>query len=130
MVVGWGDRWHWNIVWEWDPDNEELLSEATLLVGFLLEVRPNQMEEDVMIRPYGGGNGFSVKSYYERLLLMYEEDGVSETIASSLKIVWKAKVPHKVEVFAWRLLHNRLPTKVQLARRGVEFSDSEKQCNM
>ncbi|XP_058726348.1 uncharacterized protein LOC131597686 [Vicia villosa] len=93
------DRWHWNIAWEWDQNNAELWSAASLLAGILMEVWPNQ-------------------------------DGVCENEAAALKIVWKAKVPHKVKVFAWRLVRNRLPSKVQLVRRGVEIADSEMICNL
>ena len=34
-------------------------------------------------------------------------------------ILWKAKVPSKVLVFAWRELLNRIQTKDQLKKRGI-----------
>ena len=37
--------------------------------------------------------------------------------------MWKLKVPLKFGVFAWRLLRDRLPTKVNLHRRQVELMD-------
>ena len=37
--------------------------------------------------------------------------------------LWKLKVPLKFAVFAWRLLRDRLPTKVNLHRRQIEVMD-------
>jgi len=36
-----------------------------------------------------------------------------------LELVWHQQVPLKVLVFAWRLIRDRLPTKANLAIRGV-----------
>lgn len=36
--------------------------------------------------------------------------------------VWNKIVPLKVSAMAWRLLHNRLPTKDNLVRRNVQLS--------
>ncbi|GAU37863.1 hypothetical protein TSUD_22790 [Trifolium subterraneum] len=35
------------------------------------------------------------------------------------KLVWHSRVPLKVSIFAWRLLHDRLPTKANLVTRGI-----------
>ncbi|XP_024961356.1 uncharacterized protein LOC112501856 [Cynara cardunculus var. scolymus] len=32
---------------------------------------------------------------------------------------WVTRVPSKINILAWRLLHKRLPTKINLAKRGV-----------
>ena len=37
--------------------------------------------------------------------------------------LWKLKVPIKFAVFAWRLLRDRLPTKVNLHRRQIVVPD-------
>ena len=36
---------------------------------------------------------------------------------------WQLKVPTKGAVFAWRLLRDRLPTKVNLHRRQIEVAN-------
>jgi len=41
----------------------------------------------------------------------------------SLELVWHKQVPLKVTVFAWRLIRDRLPTKANLAMRGVITAD-------
>ena len=39
------------------------------------------------------------------------------------KQVWKLKIPSKVSHFIWRLIQERLPTKVNMRRRNVELND-------
>lgn len=86
-----------------DPYNDEMMTEASLLVGILMEVNLVRLEENIMIWSYGGGNGCYVKSYYERLMQFHVEDAINESTDATLKIVWKAKVPHKVKYFACRI---------------------------
>ena len=37
----------------------------------------------------------------------------------NMELIWHKQVPLKVSIFAWRLLRDRLPTKENLASRGV-----------
>jgi hypothetical protein len=39
-------------------------------------------------------------------------------------LVWHKHVPLKVSIFAWRLLQNRLPTRMNLVRRGILFENA------
>ena len=39
-------------------------------------------------------------------------------------LVWHNQVPLKVSIFAWRLLHDRLPTKSNLVIRDIISSES------
>ena len=43
--------------------------------------------------------------------------------AADFEELWKLRIPSKVAVFVWRLLRDRLPTKVNLCRRHVEIND-------
>ena len=38
--------------------------------------------------------------------------------------LWKLKIPAKSSVFAWRLIRDRLPTKLNLGRRQVVVNDT------
>jgi len=40
------------------------------------------------------------------------------------KAIWKLKIPSKDSIFAWRLIRDRLPTRNNLRRRGVEINDA------
>jgi hypothetical protein len=45
-------------------------------------------------------------------------------VDSALDLVWHHQVLLKVSIFAWRLLRNRLPTKTNLAARGILQTDA------
>ena len=47
-----------------------------------------------------------------------------ETEGGVFQELWKLKLPSKISTFAWRLLKDRLPTRVNLRRRQVEVEDS------
>lgn len=38
---------------------------------------------------------------------------------SALDLVWHHQVPLKISIFAWRLIRDRLPTRANLAARGI-----------
>jgi len=40
-------------------------------------------------------------------------------------LLWRKDIPLKVSVFAWRIFHNRLPTKENLFRRGIFQHDAQ-----
>jgi hypothetical protein len=40
-------------------------------------------------------------------------------VCSVLDFIWHKQVPLKVSIVAWRLLRDRLPTKANLAKRGI-----------
>ena len=40
------------------------------------------------------------------------------------KAIWKAKVIPKVNMFAWRLVHNIIPSVGNLRRRGLQVEDN------
>ncbi|GKV21385.1 hypothetical protein SLEP1_g31369 [Rubroshorea leprosula] len=42
--------------------------------------------------------------------------------SNSCNLIWIRCCPSKVSVFAWRLMLNRLPTKDNLAIRGIDFT--------
>ena len=44
---------------------------------------------------------------------------VEDIVLRSLKASWESSAPLKVQVFLWLLLQDRIPTRVNLMRRGV-----------
>ena len=60
-----------------------------------------------------GGNGFTVASVRQLI-------DVNMLDADSVPTRWNVMVPAKVNIFAWRLMLNRLPTKVNLDRRSID----------
>jgi hypothetical protein len=43
--------------------------------------------------------------------------------------IWQLKVPNKVQMFIWRLAHNSLPVRRNLARRGIKTDTLCPVCN-
>ncbi|XP_045810731.1 uncharacterized protein LOC123905140 [Trifolium pratense] len=59
-------------------------------------------------------DGYTVRGVYQ---LLTTQDTVTLDAASGL--IWHRQVPLKVSICAWRLLRDRLPTKANLANRGI-----------
>ena len=66
--------------------------------------------------------GYTVRSAYQ---LLTSQDNPQGEGAEAL--VWHKHVPLKVSIFAWRLLQNRLSTRMNLVRRNI-FSDTAAGC--
>ncbi|MCI04016.1 70 kDa peptidyl-prolyl isomerase, partial [Trifolium medium] len=58
--------------------------------------------------------GYTVRGAYQLLTSQ-----VPSTIDEAEDLIWHTQVPLKVAIFAWRLLRDRLPTKVNLVTRGI-----------
>jgi hypothetical protein len=96
--------------------------EEDLLVG-LREVLPSlvlsEVEDDWSWLP-GEGGLFSVHSVYCILGNVFTPEVVfSEFELSVFRKMWKSPAPPKVLAFSWKLLRNRIPTKLNLLIRGV-----------
>ena len=62
---------------------------------------------------------YSAGSGYKKLMSAQ----IDENQDSVFTKLWKVKAPSKAAFFAWRLLKDRLPTKMNLHRRNVEIND-------
>jgi hypothetical protein len=72
---------------------------------------------------------FSVKSTYS--LLCKELNGDAELMVTSNTVfeqLWKSPAPSKIIVFSWQVLHNRIPTRDNLMRRGIIQGDNSTDC--
>jgi hypothetical protein len=66
---------------------------------------------------------FSVKSSYLFLdKLFMPESSLSEEDLRVFSLIWKSPAPSKVLAFSWKLLRDRLPTRNNLALRGVHVN--------
>ena len=81
-------------------------------------------------------NGFfSVKSAYiiARDVLIghvFATSSSGDPYLSIWRALWKAKIPSKVAIFAWRAVHNLLPTRTALTNKGYHGPLSCCVCNM
>jgi hypothetical protein len=58
--------------------------------------------------------GYTVRGVYD-ILTSQEQPHVHQ----NMELIWHKQVPLKVYILAWRLLRDRLPTKSNLADRGI-----------
>jgi hypothetical protein len=87
------------------------------------------LEEDNWAWRLENGGSFSVKSTYIFLSnLLVTGPAVSPEAITAFKAIWKCPVPSKVAALLWKLLHDRLPTKINLIRRRVVLVDNEQAC--
>jgi hypothetical protein len=110
------DRWKWGwrrnlFAWELD-----------LLGHFVASVPvvPLTGENDVWWWGLEDNGAFSVKSAY--LLLDRTFTSEPDFDVEGLRVLsnlWKCAAPSKVTAFSWKLLRNRIPTRVNLAARGI-----------
>ncbi|RHN73183.1 putative transcription regulator mTERF family [Medicago truncatula] len=110
----WG-AWRWRrrlLAWEEDLVLEirNLLSNITL----------QESEADVYIWCPNIGVGYTVRGVYH--MLMRQEIHSYDVTADA---PWHKSVPLKVSICAWRLFHNRWPTKDNLVRRGVITNENQ-----
>ncbi|KAL0432092.1 UNVERIFIED_CONTAM: hypothetical protein Sradi_0835200 [Sesamum radiatum] len=78
--------------------------------GCILSISPRGQEvEDELIWHYEAHGRFSVRSAY-LLASTLREDGAGSNPRVGWQFIWKSKAPPKVLMFAWRCVHNSLPT--------------------
>ncbi|PWA80185.1 RNA-directed DNA polymerase, eukaryota, Reverse transcriptase zinc-binding domain protein [Artemisia annua] len=119
------DRWVsengvWLGKWSWrrQPSGratDELSCLSSLISGFVL----NFTRDDSWTWSLEASGDFTVRSLsniIQKRLLAIED--------SSLSFRWNSWVPRKINVCAWRVSLNRLPTKDNLMRRGIALSSS------
>lgn len=112
------EGWEWRFNWRRNLFD----SEVSLAADFLEEIGSSSIQQqrsDSWTWKADPSGSYSTKSAYGILpqaIRGDDEDGVFGKL-------WKLKLPSKALVFSWRLIKDRLPTKVNL-RRQVEISDS------
>ncbi|CAJ2673626.1 unnamed protein product [Trifolium pratense] len=57
-----------------------------------------------------------------------ESNNIDPDILTALHKLWKNNVPSKVGVFGWRLLLDKLPTRANLASKGILSSPHDLPC--
>jgi hypothetical protein len=110
------DRW----LWQWRRNlfawEHELLLELQEVVPMVVR----SVEVDSWFWRPGVSGMFTVKSAYTLLGTIF--GSLVDFGPNELKVlnnIWRSAAPSKVIAFSWKLLRNRIPTKVNLAVRGV-----------
>ena len=90
---------------------EEILAECRLL---LFDVSLQPLSFDVWHWLPDPSEGYSVRGVYD--MLTKQE---FPKVLHNVDLIWHKQVPLKVSIFAWRLLRDCLPTKLNLRAQGV-----------
>jgi hypothetical protein len=144
----WGDSWiprpsTFSIqspVWLLHPQARvvEVIDQDTIrwnaaLVESIFQKEEAELIKNIPLSPLGPkdcriwrctANGeFSVRSAYHMEMELMELGGCGSSGQNTENLVWKTcwkmKVPNAVKMFLWKACHNLLPTKANLAKRGV-----------
>ncbi|KAE8721931.1 pentatricopeptide repeat-containing protein [Hibiscus syriacus] len=105
-------------VWSWHVNLRRNLSEWELvqysdLMTLIHNIPLSQELSDGLVW-YGNGEGvYTVSSSVKSCRPV----GITDPFWK--KYVWRGSVPPRVEVFLWQVVHQRLPVKVELQRKGV-----------
>ena len=114
-----GAVWEWQLNWRRPLfDNEIAMADDFIGKIAQQEILPHR-PDFWWWKPDPGGK-FSSKSAYGLLW----GDIMESNQEVVFKELWKLKIPPKASVFAWRLIKDRLPTKLNLNRRQVAVSDT------
>ncbi|KAL2935506.1 hypothetical protein RDABS01_018624, partial [Bienertia sinuspersici] len=86
-------------------------------------VLPQSQLEDVWTWHHIKNELFSVKSAY--FIAQQEKGSAGPALSSDQRDevwdkVWRAKVPPKIKIFAWKSIHNGLVVRCNLAKKGME----------
>ncbi|XP_058726898.1 uncharacterized protein LOC131598299 [Vicia villosa] len=128
MGVWEGGSWRWGNFGIGDSVSLMLLPRLEALKELLFFVVPDRVLADEVRWSPSGDGFFSVSSCYAYL----SENLLSSTFVSdrekALGLVWKALIPFRFKAFAWRILIDSLPTKINLFVRGVISSSPDLLC--
>jgi hypothetical protein len=119
--------WLWEFVWRRNP----FVWEEELIGQLLTKVNRAEVKncEDAWVSLIGNDDVYSVKAGYHYLCNNFLPDtNLSEHVCHTMKNQWCSLAPQKVVIFAWQLLHQRLPTRTNLLHRGIIAPELGSQC--
>ena len=107
--------WESNFIWRRPLfDNEVDTTDGFLGEIAQTVVQPHTTDSWVW-KPDPNGQ-YSTKSAYNLL----QGETMEENLDGAFEELWKLRIPTKTSFFVWRLIRDRLPTRLNLQRRHVE----------
>ncbi|GKU96282.1 hypothetical protein SLEP1_g9530 [Rubroshorea leprosula] len=119
------EMWKWDLAWrkilfEWEADSAEELN------VMITDTRISPGSPDKWLWTHNNDGKYSTKSTYS--MLIKDHDGLNG--ASTFKRVWNPILPNKIAAFNWQVLFNRIPTKLNLLKRGCAKGWEDNKCVM
>ncbi|KAJ9538060.1 hypothetical protein OSB04_030793 [Centaurea solstitialis] len=109
-------KWEWRWSWRREPRGREL-GELEELQERLVGWEPVRREKDGWVWEWSGDKVFSVGKLKE-VILKGVGEGEEGRGGSTL---WCKLVPRKINVFIWRLMRGRIPTREVLNNMGIDL---------
>jgi hypothetical protein len=123
-VGGW---WCWAVEWRRNLFEWELELYQNLLEVICGTSMSGAADNWVWIE--AGDGVFSVKSCYNLLSrLVSNNSGLSSLDCFVFKNIWRSSAPSKVCAFAWQATIDKIPSRVNLAHRGIIKPPESKDC--
>ena len=110
--------WKWDFKWRRQLFDDEM-EMAVKFLQDLEDISIHPDREDKWIWKEDASGVYIAWSGYKKLMLAQTDENQDGVFTE----LWKVKAPSKATFFAWRLLGDRLPTKMNLRRRNVEIND-------
>ncbi|GKV44022.1 hypothetical protein SLEP1_g51253 [Rubroshorea leprosula] len=112
-------KWLWTLNWrrplfEWEEDN------YSEMLRLLNHFQPIQDRKDSWIWRHTKEGEYSVKSAYA-LLSSNNQDSRTQMHART----WSKLIPTKISAFGWQVLQDKIPTKLNLYKRGIITDPSQ-----
>ena len=111
--------WRWNLKWR----RHLFEHEEGVAVAFMDEISAYPIQchlKDTVLWKAEPTGLYSTRSAYR--LLSNQNSSASD--GRNFQIIWSLKIPPKAAIFTWRLIKDRLPTRVNLQRRNVGLQES------
>ncbi|XP_058762746.1 uncharacterized protein LOC131636112 [Vicia villosa] len=122
------DEWIWNSQ-NWfsiiDEDDQYLFLE---LLDLISSIQLVQGERYTILWAANESEGFSVNSCAKAVRSRMETVNGEEVISNKLKFLWHIEAPSKVQIFVWRIVLDRNPTRQQQKKRGILTAASDCCC--
>lgn len=93
-------------------------------------VQPNKELEDGFVW-WQNSDGFSIRASFNKFEeISHEGWQLKERLKREIKVIYKSNIPSKIQVFSWRLLLNRISTRVELEDKGILSGSYDIMCLM
>lgn len=91
-------------------------------INLIMRMPTKKNLEDKWIWHFDKKGLYSVKSGYKAYIntIIRESSSSENNMQKTWEKLWRLKVPNKVKSFCWRALHEIIPTKVNLQKKGID----------
>ncbi|GLT32030.1 hypothetical protein SLA2020_067240 [Shorea laevis] len=116
--------WNWHFQWRrglhcWEEQEvlelKKMIQDTTIIRG----------KDDIWEWSYSKDGVYSTKTAYQALT---REQGVEQQ-EMALHKVWNTFVPNKIAAFSWQVLQDKIPTKMNLIKRGITHGIEDCKCD-